>query len=99
MAPGHLLGMFLLTWLSAVAALLAYRVLTGAISLDGLFTSDGARFSPERLQLLIMFLSAIVVYAASAMRSKGMPDVPEELLIFLGGSNAIYLAGKIARGS
>ncbi len=97
MAPGIVLGWVLCAWVSAAAALIAYRMVVGRIPLRGLLTIDGDRFSAERLQLLLVFMGALVVYAADALNTKKMPEISDELLIILGGSNALYIAGKVAR--
>ena len=97
MTPGSLLGMVLVAWVAAVAVLILYRILTARIPLAGLFTADGQSFSPERLQLFAMLLFALSAYVGMALQSGKMPDLPEEVLLLLGGSNALYLAGKVAR--
>jgi hypothetical protein len=95
----------MLCWVGAVLALVAYRCLTGGIELHGLFehrdTEGGMpHFAPERVQLLAMFLFALVAYAVLGLRALGkssLPDVPNELLLPLAGSHAIYLSGKARR--
>src|SRR5205814_10692473 len=94
--PSQAFKWFMLAWLSALAVLIAYRVLTGQIALQGLLTMDGQRFSPERLQLLLLTVGALVIYAEEALANKKMPDVPDGLLTLLVGSHVLYLGGTIA---
>ena|SRR5215469_16739155 len=96
MNPGDLLGWFLEAWLTALAACIGYRILTGAISLNGLLTMDGSRFSPERLQLLLVTGSLLAYYVTAAINSKSMPSVPTEWLALLAASHGVYLGGKTA---
>lgn len=97
MRPSEFLGWVLSSWVSAFALLVAFRVLTGKIRLTGLFTVDGKRFSPERLQLFLVFVGALAVYASEALHKGTISPPSDQLLVFLGGSNAVYLSGKIAR--
>jgi hypothetical protein len=97
MAPGTVLGWLLCGWVAAVATLISYLILTGRIALRGLFTIDGDRFSLERLQLFIVFLTTLVVYAGDAIHEQKLPEVSDLMLFFLGGSNILYLTGKVAR--
>jgi hypothetical protein len=88
-------------WLVAVATLVTYRILTGRTALNGVFTMDGDRFSPERLQMLFVTLGALAIYASEALAApvastKSLPPLPEGLLAFLAGSHVLYLGGKIA---
>ena len=98
-----ILKVALLWWVGAMLVLVAYRCLTGGIRLGGLFehrdTEGGAlHFAPERVQLLLMFLFALAAYAKLGLEAHGrLPDVPNELLLPLAGSHAIYLSGKARR--
>jgi hypothetical protein len=99
--PSQVLKWYMIGWLAAVAALVAYRILTGRIALDGLFTMDGNRFSPERMQLLLVTVGALAIYASEALAApvittKALPPVPEGLLAILTGSHVLYLGGKIS---
>jgi hypothetical protein len=96
MTPGQAFGWFLHAWMAAVVALVAFRLLTGRIALAGLLTQDGDKFSPERLQLLLATIGALVAYAAQALDARAMPADASELLILMAGSNALYLGGKFA---
>jgi hypothetical protein len=90
-----------LAFLGALVAIVAYRLLTGQINTNYLLygtKKDGTKyFSPERLQLLVFTLGTAMFYLSTVLenRSSGvLPDVPNETLVLLGGSHAIYLAGK-----
>ena len=95
----------LLCWLGAMALLVLYRCLTGGIALSGILAQsaeDNAqrRPSPERVQLLLMFLFALVAYARLALNAAqgpSLPEVPNELLVLFAGSNGIYLSAKLGR--
>ena len=98
----------LLCWLGAMALLVLYRCLTGGILLSGILAQsaeDNAqrRPSPERVQLLLMFLFALVAYARLALNAAhghalaSLPEVPNELLVLFAGSNGIYLSAKLGR--
>ena len=98
----------LLCWLGAMALLVLYRCLNGGISLSGILAQDAehnaqGRPSPERVQLLAMFLFALVAYAKLALEAAhghvltSLPDVPNELLVLFAGSNGIYLSAKLGR--
>lgn len=101
----------LLGWLVGLAAALLYAMMSGAVQLNGLFTTDvdndgiADEFHPERVQLLLISLFGIVGYAimtmdaanASKAALKVLPDIPDELLMLLGASNSFYLTGKFGR--
>lgn len=89
--------------LAALAAIVAYQIVTGRINTRGLL-SDKAKngavsFSPARLQLL-MFTLATAAYVLSKVISSiaaGKPVFPEidpNVLVILGGSHALYLGAK-----
>ena len=96
MSPATFFEYFLQIWLAALAAVIAYRLLTGGISLNGLFSMDGTRFSPERLQLFIVTLLMIVAYAEESLRTMQMAPISNELVAFFAASHAVYLGGKTA---
>jgi hypothetical protein len=92
-------------WLIAIAALVGFRCLNGGMRLAGMLAQDAqgqaeGRPAPERVQLLVMFLIALIGYARVALTtpaSPSMPPVPPEILVLLGGSHGIYLSGKLTR--
>jgi len=88
-------------FLGGLAAIIAYRLLTGQINTNYLLfgtKKDGTKyFSPERLQLLVFTLGTAMFYLNTVMENRAsgvLPDVPTETLMLLAGSHAIYLAGK-----
>jgi len=88
-------------FLGGLAAIIAYRMLTGAINTKYLFygtQKDGTKyFSPERVQLLLFTLGTAMFYLSDVMQkrnSRMLPDIPAQTLALLGGSHAIYLGGK-----
>jgi len=92
-------------WFVAAAGLIGYRCLNGGIGLNGMLAHDGEaqadhRPAPDRIQMLVMFLFALVAYgrlALTAATSHSMPPVPPELVALLAGSHGIYLSGKLTR--
>lgn len=101
----HLMVWGLSGWLAAIAILVAYRCLNGGVGLAGMLAQDTqgqaeGRPTPERVQLLVMFLIALIGYAKIALEAKvtgKMPEVPPELMALLAGSHGIYLSGKLTR--
>ncbi|HWN10279.1 MAG TPA: hypothetical protein VNO50_13610 [Pyrinomonadaceae bacterium] len=88
-------------FLGALAAIIAYRLLTGGINTNYLLYGtqrDGSKyFSPERLQLLLFTLGTAMFYLSDVLQNRNtgqLPDVPAQTLVLLGGSHAIYLGGK-----
>jgi hypothetical protein len=96
MSPATFLEYFLQLWLVALTTLIAYRVLTGAISLNGLFSMDGVRFSPERMQLLLVTLLMAAGYAEESLRTMKMAPIANEFVVLFAASHAAYLGGKTA---
>jgi hypothetical protein len=94
-------------FLIGLTAIVAYRLLTGAINTGGLLFDKTAEkageklgsYSPARLQLLMLTL-AVASYYFSLMLSQlhscefGFPDIPQKYLLVLGGSHSLYLGGK-----
>lgn len=86
--------------LGALALIVGYKMLTGRINTSGLLEDKERRsLSPSRIQLLLFTfvgagacLAAVPeMFEAAAPR---LPEVPAELLLLLGGSQAVYLGGK-----
>jgi hypothetical protein len=77
-----------------LAALIAFRMLTGQINLRNLLRrKDGGRkVSPERVQLLLTTIFLSVSYLKDALHSSGnaLPDVSPQMLYVFGASRAIY---------
>lgn len=106
---GFLIQYAVLPWLLLFFAVIAIQILRGDINTTGLLrTRSGSRgIDPERVAILGTTLFAAGSYLVSALHqgavfveathSYRMPDIPDALLVVLGGSNGIYLGGKIAR--
>jgi hypothetical protein len=93
--------LIVLVFVGGLAAIIAYRLLTGQINTSYLLygtKKDGTKyFSPERVQLLIFTLGTAMFYLNSALQNRGsgvLPDVSTETLALLAGSHALYLGGK-----
>ena len=78
-----------------------WKILAGAISLDGLldsFDEQGNRsFSSARAQLLIFTILVAGNYVLAVIQNPNrdvLPGMPDGLLAILGGSQAVYVAGK-----
>jgi len=105
MVSGSVLAWLLGSWFAAVAALIAYRILTGQISLGGVLARGGEpdapaesrKFSPERAQLLLVTLAGLASYVATALSQQRMPELDSSVLALFALSHAVYLGGKIAR--
>ena len=85
----------------ALVAIVATQLLNGQINtrrlLYGMRRGGALYFSPERVQLLMLTLWAAGSYMADAVaaRPEGrLPDVSTTTLAIVGGSQAVYLAGK-----
>jgi hypothetical protein len=82
-------------------SLVAYQMLTGRISTNRLLADKvtGA-FSPARAQLLVVTLIGAVMYLLQvAEHPTQLPEVSQELLLIVGGSNLTYLGGKYFGGA
>lgn len=83
--------------ISGFTAVTLWKLVTGGIRLDGLLkTKDGrADFSPGRVQLLVFTMFTALEYLMQTIHNPSkLPQVPGALVTALGGSQAIYLAGK-----
>jgi hypothetical protein len=82
------------------AAVVLWKLLTGSIPLVGLLTSfDGGKrsSSPARMQLLFFTLVAAGQYLVAVWKNPvagSLPPVPQEVLMMVAGSQAVYLGGK-----
>lgn len=90
-------------WLLALALIVGWRLLVERRAFQGLLgTRLNGGLEPDRLQLLVAAVGGAVTYitaSAGAIREGAavMPDAPNELLIIMATSQAIYLAGKVGR--
>jgi hypothetical protein len=88
-----------LIFLFACLGIVLVRVLTGDLSTRGLIagtTAAGSRFvSAGRVQLLIVSLATAVQYLAQIWQNpRGFPEIPQNWLLFFGGSQVLYLSSK-----
>ena len=96
--------MFSTVFLALVALLVcvvAYLLLTGGIDTRGLLSSRPDRLvEADRLQSLVVSLTALATYASSALvagAARSLPEVPAPWLIGFAGSQLLFLAGKYIR--
>jgi hypothetical protein len=97
----------LLVWFALLAVLIIMRVLNGDIFATGMLlqSESDSSVAPERVLVMASFPAVIVGYAMIALHADvstahpSLPDVPETLISLLTGGNAVYLAGKVARGT
>ncbi|HXO40722.1 MAG TPA: hypothetical protein VN999_04675 [Thermoanaerobaculia bacterium] len=88
--------------LGGLLAVVAYRLVIGEISLAGLLYSKEpggrAAFSPTRLQLLIFTAAVAAIYLGEVIahpRQDSLPHLPLGVVVALGGSQAVYVGGKM----
>ena len=101
----------LLAWFGLLTLLIAVRILRRDIDASGLLTHRAGDQSvlPERALHMAVFPVVIAYYLYTALQldvtavaegvRPSMPNVPEYLLSLLTGTNSLFLAGKIARGT
>ena len=97
---GVILRYELLILLLVLIAIIAYKLLVRQINVDGLLLdkANGQAISPSRVQMLVVTVMIGVYYMFQVMKSEvpgRFPDLPNEFMIALGGSHAIYLSGKL----
>lgn len=90
--------------LGGLALIVGYKLLTRGINTAGLLQDkvqdkEHVGLSPSRIQLLLFTLVGAGAYLASVPEmferaAPRLPEVPPELLVLLGGSQAVYLGGK-----
>jgi len=103
----HMFAVGLLVWFALLAVLIVMRVLNGDIFAAGMLLQNESDpgIAPERVLAMASFPAVIIGYAMVALHADvstahpSLPDVPETLISLLTGGNAVYLAGKIARGN
>lgn len=88
-----------LAFLFALFGVVVMRILTGGLRTRGLIegiTGRGARFvSAGRVQLLIVSLAAAAQYLTQVWNNpQRLPDIPQNWLLFFGGSQLLYLGNK-----
>ena len=86
--------------MGAFFLLIGYQILTGRIIMRGLLLAKDSRgcVSPARIQLLVFTLTSAFYYLASVMADPNrLPEMPQQLLLVLGGSNLFYACSKARR--
>jgi hypothetical protein len=85
-------------FVAALVLLVSYRLITGEINSIALLSDKGTReFSPARLQLLVATVLAAGYWFLKVLSSAAgnqLPDVPQDLVLLLGGSHTLYLGSK-----
>jgi hypothetical protein len=98
MNPISILGLETRGFLYLLAALLAYRLLTRQINLNGLLSRKGetTAVSPERVQLLLATLALSAKFLGDVAHTTNgkMPDITPQWLLIFGGSSGIYASIK-----
>ena len=93
-------GQFFLTMTSLIGIgfilVVGFNLLTGKINTNGLLIDKGTKaLSVGRVQLLISTLVAVFYYLSLIhSSSRSLPDVPEQVVLLLTGSNSLYLGEK-----
>jgi hypothetical protein len=83
--------------LIGMAAIIIYKLTTGRINLKGLLCEKNManKFSPVRVQLLLVSVAVAFYYLLKLFKDPTrFPMVNLKVLLALGGSNLVYIAGK-----
>jgi hypothetical protein len=92
-------------FLIGLGVIVTLQLLSGEINtryllygtMTGRKENGGRYFSPERVQLLAFTVGTGLYYLSQVLanpRSGQLPEVPQNWPMVMGGSNAVYLAGK-----
>ena len=80
---------------AALAAIIAYRMVIGRVNTKGLLTDKVTKqFSPGRLQMLMVTAFIAIYFVGQVVEKETMPQLPQDFMLALGGSHALYLGGK-----
>jgi len=82
----------------SLASIVGYQLIIGRINTKGLLYEDG-HFSATRVQLLMFTLGGALFYLSLVFENPDpgtLPDVPNELLLILGGSHVLYHSARLA---
>ena len=89
----------LTVFFGSLMAIVLFKLFAGSINLSGVLEDKVTyAFSPGRLQLLLATFGGAIFYFSQIVSMENrmaMPPVPPELLVIVGGSNLLYLSGKI----
>jgi hypothetical protein len=83
--------------LIGMAAIIIYQLATGRINLKGLLYEKNManKFSPARVQLLLVSVTVALYYLLKLFKDPTrVPMDNLSVLLALGGSNLVYIAGK-----
>jgi hypothetical protein len=79
----------------ALALMVGYRLLTGRINTQGLLLDKITHeLSPGRLQMLVATMLVAIYLVAQVFETQSFPQLPQEVIMALGGSHVLYLGGK-----
>jgi hypothetical protein len=85
-------------FLAALAAIVAYQLITGQIKTAGLISdkSQGGNgsVSPARVQLLLLTLGFGFYLLAQLMEHRAFPTIDMTWILILGGSHSVFLGSK-----
>ncbi|MGQ3686085.1 MAG: hypothetical protein ACUBOA_13925 [Candidatus Loosdrechtia sp.] len=93
-------GLEVWSFLIGLLAIVIYKIYTGEINFRGVLcekihTAKTRRYSVVRVQLMIFVVVSAFYYVSQVIENPTeFPPVPNELLLALGGSQMVYLAGK-----
>ncbi|MDQ0137026.1 hypothetical protein J2T08_004965 [Neorhizobium galegae] len=92
----------LVALLTAFAFVTLIKLLDGSISMSGMLANGKDQPNdPERVVMLIGTIAGAFAYFSYGLKSIGtggtLPPVPQEAVMALGGSNFLYIFGKIFR--
>ncbi|CAN7409183.1 hypothetical protein [Neorhizobium sp. LjRoot104] len=88
--------------LSAFAFVTLLKLLDGSINMSGMLANGKDQPNdPERVVMLIGTITGALAYFSYGLKSGvvdgGLPPIPQEAAMALGGSNFLYIFGKIFR--
>jgi hypothetical protein len=97
----------MLAWLALLAASISVRSIRGDLLLGGMLAQNaGGPPTPERMLGVVITVVIAVVYIKTALQIDlsgpgplRLPELPEQFMNILLGTNGIFLAGKIARSA
>ena len=99
MVLAHILRLEVLGFLYALAATIAFKMLTGRINVTGLLSQIGTtrNVSPGRIQLLLATIAASASYLSQVASSTDgkLPGIDAKWLYLFGGSGSIYAFEKV----
>jgi hypothetical protein len=83
-------------WPAALILVIGYKILTRQINARGMLSDkETKQLSPTRVQLLVLSVFSMFYYLVQvAQNPTQFPQIPEELILLLGGSNVAYLGSK-----